>query len=286
MPIAFPEILSLRSEGTELSWTERDVMLYALGLGYGSDPLDAGELPFVYENGLRVMPTMAAALALTAGGLIFQAGINYLLVVHGEQRLTVHRPLPSEARIQADARIVGAYDKGPGKGAIILTETVLRPAEAGAEPYCTLLSSTFARGDGGFGGPAEGAPAPHAVPADRAPDAVVDLPVRPEAALIYRLSGDRNPLHADPAIAAAAGYPRPILHGLCTYGMCARAVLRAFGDNDPTRLKAHDARFSAPVFPGETLSVAMWRDGGTVSFEARVAERGVVVARNGRTVLA
>jgi acyl dehydratase len=283
MPISYPEILSLTSSDHPLEYNERDVMLYALGLGFGIDPMDKAELPFVYENGLKVMPTIAAALALTAGGLIMKAGINYLMVVHGEQKLTVHRPLPTAAKLLADGRIVGAYDKGAGKGAVIVSETVLKPAEGGA-PYCTLLSSTFARGDGGFGGPSDGAPEPHPIPG-RAPDQVVELVVRPEAALIYRLSGDRNPLHSDPDVAAMAGFPRPILHGLATYGMCARAVLKAFGNYDAAKLTAHDIRFSSPVFPGETLQVMMWRDGDTVSYEARVKERDVVVAKNGRTVL-
>jgi acyl dehydratase len=282
MPISYPEVLELQQTDIPLRYSERDTMLYALGIGLGGDPMNAAELPLVTENGLKAMPTMAAALALTAGGLIMKAGINYLLVVHGEQRLTVHRTLPTEAQLMADTRILGAYDKGAGKGAVIVTETVLRPNVG--DPYCTLVSSTFARGDGGFGGPSEGAPAPHPTPS-RGADAVVELVTRPDQALIYRLSGDRNPLHSDPNVAAAAGFPRPILHGLCTYGITARAVVAQYCDHDPTRLKAFDVRFSSPVFPGETVLTTMWRDGNTVSFEARVKERYQVVIRNGRALV-
>jgi acyl dehydratase len=142
------------------------------------------------------------------------------------------------------------------------------------------VGSTFARGDGGFGGPSDGAPEPHKTP-ERAPDMSVDIPTRPDQALIYRLSGDRNPLHSDPDIASAAGFPRPILHGLCTYGITCRAVLQTYADYDPAAIKHHAARFSSPVFPGETVSVDLWRDGDEVSFEARVKDRGVTVIRNG-----
>ena len=216
-------------------------------------------------------------------GPMGKTGINYLMVVHGEQSVTFHKPMPTEAEIIADSRIAGAYDKGPGKGAVIYTETVIKDAKTG-EPIATLLGSTFARGDGGFGGPSDGAPTPHEVPS-RAPEQSIDIPTRPDQALIYRLSGDRNPLHSDPAIAKAAGFPRPILHGLCTYGITCRAVLQTYADYDPAKIKSHAVRFSSPVYPGETITVDMWKDGNTVSFEARVKERGVTVIKNGKTVL-
>ncbi len=159
----------------------------------------------------------------------------------------------------------------------------MKDADSG-EPLATLTSSIFARGDGGFGGPSEGAPEPHQVP-DRAPDVSLDFPTTENQALIYRLSGDRNPLHSDPTIAKMAGFPRPILHGLCTYGITCRAVLQAFADMDPAKIKSHAIRFSSPVFPGETVTVDLWRDGNVVSFEARVKERGLTVAKNGKTEL-
>ncbi len=282
MPIAYPEILSLTSEAQPYSWTDKDTMLYALGIGMGSDPMNTDELPFVYESGLKAVPTQATTVAWGAGPGIGKMGINFLLVVHGEQKVEFHKPLPTEASILATSRVIGAYDKGD-KGAVIYNETVLADAKSG-EKIATLTGSTFARGDGNFGGPSEGAPEPHEVPT-RAPDRSVDITTRPDQALIYRLSGDRNPLHSDPKIAAAAGFPRPILHGLCTYGITCRAVLQEYCDFDPTKIKSHQVRFSSPVFPGETITVDLWKDDDVISFEARVKSRGVTVVKNGKTQL-
>jgi acyl dehydratase len=156
--------------------------------------------------------------------------------------------------------------------------------DADGAPWLTITGSMFARGDGGFGGPSEGQPEPHAIP-QRAPDMTVDISTRPDQALIYRMSGDRNPLHCDPAVAKMAGFPRPILHGMCTYGITCRAVLQTYAGYDATRFKSHQARFSSPVFPGETISVDLWKDADVISFEARAKERGVTVIKNGKTVL-
>ena len=248
----------------------------------GSDPMNTDELPFVYESGLKAVPTMATTVAWGAGPGIGKMGINFLLVVHGEQKVEFHKPLPTEASILATSRVIGAFDKGD-KGAVIYNETVLTDAKTG-DKIATLTGSTFARGDGNFGGPSEGAPEPHEAPS-RAPDLSVDIATRPDQALIYRLSGDRNPLHSDPKIAAAAGFPRPILHGLCTYGITCRAVLQEYCGFDPARIKSHQVRFSSPVFPGETITVDLWKDGDIVSFEARVKSRGVTVVKNGKSVL-
>jgi acyl dehydratase len=283
MPIAYPEILSLTGEPFAARYTDRETMLYALGVGMGGDPMNEKELPFVYENGLKALPTMATVIAWGAGGLVGKMGINYLMVVHGEQKVEIHQPLPADADITAATRVMGVFDKGAGKGAVIYTETVI--SEAGGAKLATLVSSTFARGDGGFGGPSDGAPEPHAVPT-RAHDAVCALTTRPDQALIYRLSGDRNPLHSDPSIAKMAGFPRPILHGLCSYGIACRAVLQTYADYDPARIKHFDVRFSAPVFPGETIETRMWKDANVISFECVVPERGVTVIKNGRCVLA
>jgi acyl dehydratase len=284
MPIQYPEILSLSSDDFTARYTDRETMLYALGVGMGADPMNEKELPFVYENGLKALPTMTTVIAWGAGAMTGRMGINYLMVVHGEQKLEMHKPLPSEGSIKAAVRVLGAYDKGKDKGAVIYSETVISDAVSG-EKLATLVSSTFARGDGGFGGPSEGAPEPHPTP-NRPHDSELAIATRPDQALIYRLSGDRNPLHSDPNVARMAGFPRPILHGLCSYGVTCRAVLQTYADYDPSRIKNFDVRFSSPVFPGETIVTRMWKDGNVVSFEASVAERNVTVIKNGRCVLA
>ena len=283
MPISYPAILELKSEPETIVWKDKDAMLYALGVGLGSDPLNGDELPFVYENGLKAVPTMATVLAMTEGysRLFARSGINFARVVHGEQAVELHAPLPPEGQASVESRVAAVYDKGE-KGAILLIETTL--GAAGGESLATLRSSIFARADGGFGGSSEGEAQPHPIP-DRAADMTVDIPTRPDQALLYRLNGDRNPLHADPAFARMVGFPRPILHGLCTFGITCRAVLQAYAGFDPARIKAHQARFSAPVFPGETVSVDLWRDGEVVSFQARVKDREAVVIRNGKTIL-
>ena len=280
MAIAYPQILEQTSEGQAFSWNAKDAIIYALGVGMAADPMDEKELAFVYEKDLRAVPTLAGVVAWGAG--VGAPGVNYLLVVDGERKIEFHRPMTVEGQVKADSRILGVWDKGAGKGAVIVSETTL--SNAAGEAVLTITGSMFARGDGGFGGPSEGQPEPHAVPG-RAPDMSVDIPTRPDQALIYRLSGDRNPLHCDPAVAKAAGFPRPILHGMCTYGITCRAVLQSYAGYDPSRFKSHQARFSAPVFPGETITVDLWKDGDVVSFEARIKDRGVTVIKNGKTVL-
>jgi acyl dehydratase len=282
MPIQYPDILNLKRSGMEFSWTDRETMLYALGVGMGADPMNEQELDFVYERNLKAMPTLASVVAWGAGP--GNMNINYLMVVDGERTITFHKPMPGYGNITAECRVLGAWDKGKDKGAVITNETVLRDKATG-EKLVTLVGSTFARGDGGFGGPSEGQPEPHQVP-KRAPDKSVDLATLPNQALLYRLSGDRNPLHSDPAVAKAAGFPRPILHGMCTYGLTCRAVLQTYAEYDPTRFKSHGARFSSPVFPGETITVDLWKDGNVVSFEARIKSRNVTVIKNGKTELA
>lgn len=280
MAIAYPEILSLKSEGEKFRWDAKDTILYALGLGLCADPMDENELAFVYEADLKTVPTQAGVIAWGANA--GPTGVNYLMVVDGERKIEFHKPMKSSGEVTAASRIVGAFDKGPGKGAVIVSETTL--TDETGELCLTITGSLFARGDGGFGGPSDGQPEPHAVPT-RAPDMSVDIPTRADQALIYRLSGDRNPLHCDPKVAKLAGFPRPILHGMCTYGITCRAVLQTYAGYDPTRFKSHQARFSAPVFPGETITVDLWKDGDVISFEARVKERGVTVIKNGKTVL-
>lgn len=281
MSIHYPEILDLKKSGIRASWTDREPMLYALGLGMGSDALNRQELPFVYEKSLKVVPTFATVITRAADpGPI---DLDRAKVLDGERDLLIHKPLPGTAEVVLDGRMVAAYDKGAQKGAVLVREVVMKDA-ATDQKLVTLTSSTFARGDGGFGGPSEGQPEPHPVP-DRSPDRIVEIATRPDQALIYRLSGDRNPLHCDPEFASRAGFARPILHGLCSYGICYRAVLQTYADFDPSAIRRHRARFSSSVFPGETLQIALWKDGNSVSFEARVLERQVTVIKNGCSLL-
>jgi acyl dehydratase len=294
VPIFYPDILDQKTAARTFTYGDKDVMLYALGVGMGRDPMDETELAFVYEKGLKVIPTAATVLS-SAGGRPARGAdqvdqkprhrpsvINFLMVVHGEQKVELHKPLPTSGAFTAQGRTIGAYDKGKDKGAVIINETVWTDEKG--EKVATLTGSTFARGDGGFGGPSEGQPEPHEIPGRKA-DLSVDIATREDQALLYRLNGDRNPLHSDPESAKRSGFPRPILHGLCTYGITCRAVLQAITGFDPDQILSHQARFSAPVFPGDTITVDLWKDGPVISFEARVKERGVTVIKNGKTVL-
>jgi acyl dehydratase len=281
MKVNYDEAMQLTVSDTAFSYTERETMLYALGIGFGRDPLNEAELPFVYENGLRPIPTFAV-VASWDSPLLDRMGINHALLLHGEQRVTMQRPLPIAAEILADERIVGLFDKGE-KGAIVILEKTLK-LKGTSEEICTWVATLVARSDGGFGGPRDGAPQPHPLPT-RAPDLVRDCDTRPDQALLYALSGDRNPLHRDPGVARLAGFPRPILHGLCTYGTACRAIISTVCHYDANRITSFDARFSAPVFPGETIATEMWVEGNVVSFRSRVNERGVVVINNGKCTL-
>jgi len=283
MPIQYPEILDLKETGAAIEYTDRETMLYALGIGLGADPLNEAELPFVYEKALRAVPTVATVVASGTGMSTESLGVNYKLVLHGEEETILHRPMPPAAKLIADSSVVEVYDKGESKGALIIRRTVLRDAGDG-EPIATLNRTIFARGDGGCGGGQGSPPTPHPTP-EREPDQRIEYTTRPDQALLYRLSGDRNPLHADPAVGKSAGFDRPILHGLCTYGITCRAVLETYCDLDPERMASHAARFSSPVYPGESIAVDLWRDGDVVSFEASVPERGKTIIKNGKSVL-
>ncbi|PZA12320.1 3-alpha,7-alpha,12-alpha-trihydroxy-5-beta-cholest-24-enoyl-CoA hydratase [Rhodopseudomonas palustris] len=285
MSARYDELMALKTTGQKYAYTDRDVMLYAYGIGMGADPMDEKELAFVNEatytdRPLKVVPTFASVAAWGAGP--GEMNLNRLLVVDGERDITFHRPMPVAANINADSSVVQVYDKGKDKGVVIRHQTILRDDKG--EALATLLASRFARGDGGFDGPALEQPEPHKMP-DRAPDRSVDISTRPDQALIYRLCGDRNPLHSDPEFAKKAGFPRPILHGMCTYGLTCRGVLQTYADYDAAAFKQHAVRFSSPVYPGETVTMDMWKDGDVISFEARVKSRNVTVIKSGRTVL-
>jgi len=264
----------------EHAYTEKDTMLYALGVGCGSGPHEAGDLKFVYERGLAALPTMAVVLAYPGNWLESpQSTADYSKVLHGEQSLVLHRALAPSGTVIGRTRNTGLLDKGTGRGAVLFTERELFDKASG-ERIATMTATAMLRGDGGFGGKAGPQPAPHVLP-DTAPTRHVDIRIAPNAALIYRLSGDRNPLHTDPKAAAAGGFAKPILHGLCTYAVAGRAIIRACCGNDPARLRALQVRFSAPVYPGETVRTEIWPDGERVSFRVRVLERDVVVINNG-----
>lgn len=258
----------------------KDTMLYALGLGLGADPMDRKQLRFVYEQDLLALPTMAVVVAPLGFWMKDPAvGVDWKKLLHGEQGLVLHKPIPAEGEVIGRTRILEIVDKGKDKGALAFIERTIEDARTG-ELIATLNSTSFLRGDGGFGGPTGPTPAPHKLP-ERAPDKVCDLPTAPGQALIYRLSGDYNPLHADPDVAATAGFKQPILHGLCSLGVAGHAVLKTYCDYDPTRLAALKLRFSSPVYPGETIRTEMWSDGKNISFRARVVERDKVVLDNG-----
>ena len=287
MPLDYEKILHWPLAPTTQRYEQRDTILYALGLGTAaSNPVPPDDLKFVYEGaegGLACLPTMAVVLATGAFWMQDPAtGIEWQKILHGEQMLTLHKPLPVAATVVGVHSVDEIYDKGEGKGALMLLTRKLYD-QANGDLLATVGSTCFMRGNGGFGGKSEGAPKPHPVPTERAPDLVLDLPTRPELAALYRLSGDWNPLHIDPAVAAAAGFAQPILHGLCSYGIAGRAVLAALCGNQPARLKQLDLRFASPVFPGETISTEIWREGpGRAAFRARVVERDVLVLNNGR----
>ncbi|MEJ7930586.1 MaoC/PaaZ C-terminal domain-containing protein [Ramlibacter sp. AN1015] len=275
-----------RSGAVRHTYTVRDTMLYALGLGAGSDPLDAAQLRYVYEKDLVALPTMAAVLASPGAWMRERSelGIDFLKLVHGEQGVTLHAPLPVAATVVGESRVTRIIDKGEGKGAVLTVEKTLTD-DATGQLVAVCEQVLFLRGDGGFsqgqGGDAA-APALPAVP-EGAPESMLELPTRPEAALVYRLSGDTNALHVDPQVAAKAGFPRPILHGLATWGMAGRGVVQQACGGEPHRLRALQARLTAPVFPGETLVLESWRIGtDEVAFRVRAKERDLVVLNNGR----
>jgi len=282
--LSYDKLINWPFEDVAQRYTWKDTILYALGLGFGANPIDPAELQFVYERGLVAFPTMPVVLGHPGSWMADpETGIDMVKVLHGEQHLEIHRPLPAEGAIVGRNKVVEIVDKGADKGALISIERKLFDESTG-DHYCTQTAVIFARANGGFGGPATGIPKPHQLP-DRPPDMTVDIPTTPQVALLYRLSGDYNPLHASPDIAAKAGFRAPILHGLASFGVAARAVLKGLEVADTSRLESFGLRFSSPVYPGETISTDLWRDGTEVSFRSRVAARDVVVLNNGRAIV-
>jgi acyl dehydratase len=263
----------------EQRYDAKDTLLYALGVGAGRNPLDPRELPFVYEADLRIVPSQAAVLAYPGFWLSDpDLKVDWVRLLHGEQAITFQRPLPPTGVVHGEYEIIGVDDKGEGKGAIIYFEKRLLAVTG--DLICRVRSTYFLRGDGGCGSWGQIVEAPSPLP-ERRPDVLIEQPTSVSQALIYRLNGDYNPVHIDPAVAGRAGFPAPILHGLCTYGIACYALVQHLCKGDPGRLRELSVRFSRPVFPGETIQLELFMDGPDARFRARVKERDEVVLDRG-----
>jgi acyl dehydratase len=284
MPIN-PDAVGEKSDPFDQSWTHRDAILYALGVGSGVD-----ELAFTTENSMnieqKVLPTMAVVLGAGGMGAIGKIGsFNMAMLVHGEQGIELFGEIPTEGTVSSTGEITAIYDKGKGAVVELTSQSVLKST---GELIFKNRVQAYIRGEGGFGGD-RGPSGPKNPPPDRAPDQSVTYQTGPDQALLYRLSGDRNPLHSDPEFAKMAGFDSPILHGLCTYGFTGRALLHALCDGDPARFKSIDGRFSLPVWPGEALTVNMWVDGSEAIFQTTASgkgDAGRVVIDGGKFVFA
>jgi len=283
MPLDYDSLMSTVETDLPFSYTDTESMLYALSIGMGRDPLNTRELPYVYEQGETMMTVPTLATVLVPEMFPVGLGWDYSQILHSEQRLRLYRPLPPAADLLVNKRVVDAFDRGPKLGALILLEAEARMASDDTVLF-TMGCSIVARGDGGFGGPRGKGIPPHRPPR-REPDLSCDIETRTDQPLLYRLTGDRNPLHADPLRARNVGFDRPILHGLCTFGIACKAILQTICDYDYTLIREFDARFSAPVLPGDTITTDMWQDGNVISFTCSVKERDAVVLRNGKCTL-
>ncbi len=283
MPINPQEALAAKFPATETSYEADDVILYHLGIGAGVPQTDPNELEYTYEKNLKVLPSFGVIPVFGAmGGSLFNTPglkFNPAMLLHGEQDIELHRPLPTSAKLVSESRIAGLYDKG--KAALAVFE--VKTSEKGGAPLFTNRFSLFLRGEGGFGGdsgPKVGNEAPQ-----RAPDLVVESKTLPQQALLYRLSGDKNPLHADPGFAKMGGFDVPILHGLCSFGIvCKAAVDRALG-GDVARVARYQARFAGVFFPGETMVTSIWREPSKLLVASTSKERGTAVISNAALTL-
>ncbi|MEU0113938.1 MaoC/PaaZ C-terminal domain-containing protein [Streptomyces bobili] len=271
MPIDAAKALAAEPRTGEITWDRKDVLLYHLGVGAGVPATDPDELRYTLESRLHVLPSFATVAGSGSPGVISglsMPGVDVDLsrVLHGGQSLTLHRPLPAEGTATATGRIAAVYDKG--RAAVLVMRTEVTDADG---PLWTNDAQIFVRGEGGWGG--DRGPSARLDPPAGDPDKTVERHMREDQALLYRLSGDWNPLHADPDFAKGAGFDRPILHGLCTYGTTLKAVVDTLLDGDVTRVRAYATRFAGVVFPGETLRIRMWRGEGTVRVAVSAAER-------------
>ena len=281
MPIDIDRVVGATLPETTYSWDAEDVILYNLGVGAGSPPDDPRQLEYVYEADLKAVPafgTIPPFSMMMGVGAVDGLDIQLSRILHGDQTLIIHSPIPVKGTVSQSGRIVDVYDKG--RGALIVVE-VVSVLDGSDEPLFTNTSGVFVRGEGGFGG--DRGPSVAAAPPDRDPDHVVESPTLPQQALLYRMaSGDKNPLHVDPAFAALAGFDRPILHGLCTYGVVTLAVVESALGGDAERVGSISARFSGHVFPGETLVSRIWDEPDGVVLEVGTKERGQSVLSRGR----
>ncbi|MFI8853451.1 MaoC/PaaZ C-terminal domain-containing protein [Streptomyces sp. NPDC053499] len=271
MPIDVAKALAAEPRSTEISWGHKDVQLYHLGLGAGVPATDPAELRYTLESRLHVLPSFATVAGADMGvvGGLSAPGIEVDLaaVLHGTQSIELHRPIPVDGRATATARVADVYDKG--KAAVLVLRTDVADEDG---PLWTTQAQLFVRGEGGFGG--ERGPSGRMTPPEREPDFATELPIRENQALLYRLSGDWNPLHADPDFAQLAGFERPILHGLCSYGMALKALVDGVLDGDVSRVSSYGVRFAGVVYPGETLRVRAWQlDEGRLQLTATAVER-------------
>jgi acyl dehydratase len=277
MPIDVDKILGAELPAATWDWGPDQVILYHLGIGAGVPPTDENELDYTYESRLKVLPSFGVLPVFgMLGGMFALDGISFnpMMLLHGEQTIDVHKPLPATAEVTSTGRISDVFDKG--KGALVIVTAETRDEEG--DLLCTNRFLSFIRGEGGFGG--DPGPGPRNEAPERAPDKVVESTTLPQQALLYRLSGDKNPLHADPSMAALGGFDRPILHGLCSYGIVCKAVVDHALDGDPTAVRSYDARFAGVLFPGETIVTSLWHDGDRILVDARCKERGTPVISN------
>lgn len=278
------KVLDIQLEPIEQQITEKDCMLYSLGIGLGMDPIDPMQLQFVFEDGLKAFPSHSVVISHPGPWVTRpELDINWIKLLHGEQTITQHQPLQPGKTYLGNYKVLGVVDKGADKGSILYQEKSLTEKDSG-ELVSTVTSSYFLRGDGGCGSSGYEPTIVEEVPS-REPDAVIEIPTAENSALIYRLSGDYNPIHADPVKAKKAGFERPILHGLCSFGVATRAVLETCCDNQPERLQHLGLRFSKPVYPGETISVSIWRESNEVRFAASALERNVRVLDRGTALI-
>lgn len=283
--IDYDKLLKWRFPEVEHRLTTRDTILYALGVGFGDDPLDRDQLRFVYEQNLLAVPSMAAILCFPGNWLRDPAtGVDYGKQVNAGNKLEIHGLLPVDGTLVSTPRVVDIIDKGVNKGALVITERKVFD-KAGGRAVCTVTTNSLCRGDGGFGGPPRTLPATPRPP-DTPPDRSVEIATARNLALIYRLNGDQNPLHVDPEFARAAGYPQPILHGLATLGIATHALLKACCAYDPARLTGIEVRYTSPVFPGDLLRTDIWFADGGARFRVVAANRGPVVIDGGSAQIA